>query len=67
MHQALRLEHHLNYLLFPTKPFRGQHEPGLRQFTPLDSRILDNAPQRNAISGILGLPKMSPPYIVFGP
>jgi hypothetical protein len=66
MHQAIHLEHQLHHVLFPTISPNGQHN-GLREFTPLDSRIMGNFPQRNAISAILGLEELSPPFIVFGP
>ena len=64
MHQAVQLEHPPNHLIFPTISLADQYQ---RYFAPFDSRILDNAPQRNAIGAILGLQRMSPPYIVFGP
>lgn len=67
MHQAIQLEHPRNHLIFPTTSLADQHQGGLRHFAPFDPRISDNAPQRKAISAILGLQQMSPPYIVFGP
>lgn len=67
MHQAIHLGHQLSHILFPTTfPYR-QRLSGVGGFKPLDPRILENLPQRNAINAILGLGEMSPPFIVFGP
>ena len=67
MHQAVQLAHSLDHIVFPNTSLSEGHQESPRQFTPLDSRILENIPQRDAISAILALQGMSPPYIVFGP